>query len=300
VRYLYRSRLARPETLHSLILASFLISVVVLRWHRSGHLIYFWDQTFPLDPGRNLQSLLSVWHSEYDFGRADPTSVALLPYFSLVWALNAVTGSLSLAQTGVHLLMLVSGALGAYWLSRELIHRSGLLREPSAAVVGMASIASAVVYTFNPYAIFFEWRIVNSVIFLTGWLPWWLLCLVRYLDRRSVPSLATLGLLSFLMSPGLSNPAFLVVVGVIAIAVALSTDQRVRWRLLIPPAVLFLLVSAFWVIPVVAQFRATEAVGTYGGVTSALEGNSSNLSISNVIRFIGVSPFSEEYRGERD
>jgi hypothetical protein len=296
-----RGLLGGPGCRHSLLLASFLVGVVVLRWHHSGHLIYFWDQTFPLDPWRNLQSLLSVWHSEYDFGRADPTSVALLPYFLLVWGFDAITRSLSAAQTGVYALMLVSGGLGAYWLTRELIHRSGVVFEfESSAVVGMASLAAAIVYTFNPYAIFFEWRIVNSVIFLTGWLPWWLLCLTRYLDRRSIRYLAAFGILSFLMSPGLSNPAFLVVVAFLALVVALSTAHRIRWRFLIPPAAVFLFVSAFWMMPVAAQIQATEAAGTYGGVTSALEGNSANLSVSNAIRFIGVAPITEMYRGERD
>src|SRR5207302_6987492 len=76
--------------------------------------------------------------------------------------------------------------------------------------------------------------------------------------------------------------------------------RRIPLRRLALAVLVFLLASSYWILPVATQIKATEAAGTYGGVQTALQGNSANLSLENVTRLIGTSPITETYRGERD
>jgi len=270
-------------------------------WHR-GSLVYFWDQTYPLAPSRNLVSLLHIWHAEYEFGRPDVTAVSFLPYFSLVWALSAITGSASFAQMVLYFSVLSLSLVGAYRLMIVLLARWS--RPTERLTWRPAAVTCAVLYTFNSYALFYEWRIVNTTIFLQALLPWWLLIVLKWpsaegFRKKGILLLATFGVFTG-MSPGLSNPTFLVIIGVVTLVVMMMTWRiRAIGRLgaLAGAAVAG---CAFWLWPLLNNVGSVASFGSWGGVSSALVSNSKNLSVTNVIRLLGESPITETYNGEPD
>lgn len=279
----------------------FLISaiIVLVNWHKPGYLIYFWDQTFPLNPNVNLRSLFSIWHGEYDFGRPDTTAVSLIPYFLFVSVFTFIFSSVSIAQILLYFLIILSSFLGMYFLVMQIskLRHIAANKEMSTKYI---ALAVSFFYVLNPFALFFEWRIVNSTIFLTALLPWLFVILIRNMQQPSWLNIALFGVITLLMSPGLSNPAFIPIVGLLGLGfIGLACRQSKKSiKGILGLLLIFIMVSSYWAIPVFNQVSSVKDAGTYGGVETALIGNSKNLSIDNVFRFIGSSPITETYKNE--
>lgn len=282
-----------------ILLALLTVFVVLVMWFRPGYIIYFWDQTFPLNPPENLRSLFTIWHSEYDFGRPDATAVAFIPYFLFITVFSFVAQSLSIAQILLYLLVMASSLIGMYFLVRyvlEIVDSNGRYQEWKFQCVG---VVASLLYVFNPYTLFFEWRIVNATIFLMALLPWIYLVLLRHIRRPSVLNVAIFSLLVFFASPGLSNPTFipiLVLIGVGFMLLAWRSWADIKSILGLVAATVA--VSCFWLVPVFLQVSSVQDAGSYGGVTTALVSNSRDLTMDNVIRLLGSSPITETYKGE--
>lgn len=284
-------------------LATLAAVVVFASWYRPGQIILFWDQTFPLSPALDIRTAASLWHIGSGFGQENGTSFALLPYFGLVWLLEAALRSASLAQATLYFMILSSSLIGFYVLAMFLLERAcaQAVRWP----VHAAALLASVFYTFNPYSIFFEWRIVNSVVFLQALLPWWLLALLWWTspsgrERVIGQSLVMFGLVTVAMSPGLSNPGMLPVVLVIAATILVHRAPHVALGRLAVACVLFLASDAFALVPLLSSVTASVREASYGGTLSALLQNSGGLTPLNVLRLIGTLPITETYRGEPD
>ena len=278
--------------------------VVFAAWFKSGKLVLFWDQTLPLDPARQLAGDLSLWHATTGFGSVSPTSVALLPYFALVAILKGALRSLVAAQAALYFLCLASSVAGFFLLLERVAERRRL-RVKSQLLLHMASACGAMLYTFNTYALFYEWRIVSTLIFLQAIMPWLCLTASIAIDGRTTVGhrwcalLGVAGLIG-LMAPGLSNPAMLpVVVVIMAVALVLLVERvNVCWLAL--TSVAAVASTAYWLVPVLANTSEIAAQGSYGGVKSALLENSRHLTLYNVIRLLGMAPITETYKGEPD
>lgn len=271
-------------------------------WYKPGEIILFWDQTFPLSPSVDIVTALHLWHVGEGFGQQNGTSFALVPYFCLVWLLEAALRSGSLAQAVLYYLVVASSLIGFYVFGRAFLCRSsgqvGDLRVDVVALIG------ALFYTFNPYSIFFEWRIVSSVIFLQALFPWWLLALTYWVEQRTNRGgggyLVAFGLLTIGMAPGMSNPGLMPIALFVAGVVLLALARYVSIGRLLIATVAFAMTSAFWLEPLVSSVGAAVREASYGGTLSALLQNSSDLTFVNAIRMIGVLPITETYRGEPD
>lgn len=272
-------------------------------WFHPRKLVLFWDQTYPLNPVLNLRTLFSVWHSAQGFGGVDATSVAMIPYFVIVWLLELILRSTELAQMSLYFLVLVSGLMGFYALSQSIIFRTGNFDRKSFHAIASCSIA-ALFYTFNPYAVFYEWRIVSTTIFLQAVLPWYLLLIVLGSRSRTrgfnLRYLVALFLVTIGMSPGLSNPAMVPIVAVLTVGCILCGSKRPNFRFIIGAAITSFLGMSFWLFPLLASTSYVASQGSYGGTLSALIGNSHNLSLWNTLRFVGMLPITEIYHGEPD
>jgi len=283
---------------------AFAAVVVFGFWYRPGEVVDFWDQTMPLRPGLDVAALTHLWHAEYGFGRVDATGVSLIPYEAVLWLLQGVTRSLSFSQMFLYWALVSSSLVGAYRvLSAGIACLAGRRRAPAGAGAAAAALG-ALFYTFNPYAVFFEWRIVSSTIFLQATLPWmvglWMAWPRSANVRRMVRLLAGAAGLTICAAPGLSDPAFVPVTLLLLVGAGWIIDGlRNLWRYW-PVLATMCLGSAFWLIPVVASVSAIAGVGSYGGTTSALVENSANLRLLNVVRLLGEAPIYEQYRGEAD
>ena len=275
-----------------------LATVMIGVWYASGRLVYFWDQTFPLNPMAALKALFHIWHGEYDFGRIDVTAIAFIPYVALITLFYAITSSLVISQAIYFWLILVFAGVGFYRFGLMVLgYFYTQLRWRHVA----ASLIAALFYLFNPYVIFYLWRIPNTYAMLYALLPVLITVGVRYISWGSMKDLSLAIILFVMMSPGLSNPSLLPVLMLIPFFTLIlpRVDFRKKIQRIIPLGFLCILSVTFWLVPVATNIRNVASAGSYGGVKEALLQNSKNLQISNTLRLLGESPITETLKGER-
>lgn len=288
-----------------LVITSVVVYAIVFGlWFEQNRFILFWDQTYPLNAAHSISNAITSWDRTQPFGSANLTGHALLPFFGVVFVIDHLLQNGPIAQAFIYASIIDASVIG--W---TLIIRLILIVELHPARycgVNLASFCGGVFATCNTYALFYEWRIVNTDIFLQAALPWLLFCGYA-VCRRDSPTkrrrrTALVGFVaaSILAGTGLSNPLMIPVALLPSICVIGALYRSVRWR----PAILLsctaVIIQAYWVVPVLLAPTTVQLGASYGGQYSALVSNSSHLTPLNVLRFTGMLPVWEHYRGEPD
>jgi len=285
-----------------LVVCAAVYTVIGAGWFRPGEFILFWDQTYAFQPSRRLVAAFRLWDSAQAFGALHVTNHPLIPFFLVIDGFDVVFRNGPFAQAMLYGTIICLSIVGWYYLVQCLLSISFPNSNPNAAV--FASLVAAVAATCNSYSIFYEWRIVNTDIFLQSFLPWGLLC-AYHLCKRQHPSKSrqALALLGFSISaifvaPGLSNPLMLVPASVIAVSVLIIFFRSLSLLRLIGALALSLAIELYWLLPVAVNAQSVASNAAYGGGYSALLQNSSELDLLNVLRFTGMSPVWAAYKGE--
>lgn len=285
-------------------ISALVYGLVLALWLHWNSYILFWDQTYPLDPARSLTTALTAWDRTVPFGATNATGHALLPLFVMVLLFDAVFRHGPLAQALVYATVIDASLFGWYLLIHALlaVTATSLPRHH----VSLAACCGALFATCNTYAIFYEWRIVNTAIFLQAALPWVLFCAYT-LSRRDTPSarvraMASLGYVVavFFIAPGISNPLMIPVVAIPVACVVAMLRSNLRRAPAVLLGLLAIVLQGYWLLPLVTHVSRVEGEATYGGTYSALLGNSAHLTLANVLRFTGMLPVWETYKGEPD
>lgn len=83
------------------IVAIILISLVTVSWFRSGHIIYFWDATVPLNPLKAFSSYSFTWSESTSLGESNILQVKMIPYISITLIFSYLGGNITLASVAV-------------------------------------------------------------------------------------------------------------------------------------------------------------------------------------------------------
>lgn len=293
---------------HKVIISSALVLylLVVLLWFRGSQAILFWDQTYPLRPSRAIFSALKIWDPSQAFGTQNVTQHALLLFYISVFILNHLLVDPAMSQAFLYAGILLLSLFGWQRLTVAFLEATkgrSLLRESYAEVAGLCA---GLFCTFNTYNLFYEWRIVNTAIFLQASLPWLLYNISKLCSDLVPHGFPTrrywIGLLISLLflAPGLSNPLMIGVTALPVLAFVLILRHHLRWQRLLPVAVLCTIAQTYWLIPDLANATSLNTQISYGGHLTALISNSSHISIINLFRFTGMLPVWENYKGTPD
>jgi hypothetical protein len=245
-----------------------------------------------------------VWDRSQPFGSSNSTGHALIPLFVAVYLLNEMFRNGPLAQAILYATIIDASIIGWYCLIKQLLNAAR--KPPELSNASLASLCGALFATFNTYAIFYEWRIVNTDIFLQASLPWLLLCIYtlcrRDSARRPLRYWATVGFViaSWLIGPGLSNPLMLPVAALPSVCVFGILARKMRIYRAVALTGTAVAIQAYWLVPVLTDVSGVRGEALFGGKYTALISNSSHLGLLNVIRFTGMLPVWEAYKQEPD
>lgn len=269
---------------------------IPLFWYDTGDIIYFWDQTFPLNPSEGLKALLSAWHTEFDFGRSDAPAFAFIPFFAITAGLQSIFNDISIVQQIIYSGLFFIAGSSFFILSNLIIGRIfPLINKPHAR---FASLLATLFYLYNPYSLFFLWRIINSTLFIYAFLPLLLYSVIQLNIKYTLRNTLLFAVSLIFISPGLSNITFLPVLFILSLSIVYAAKINIFTQKGIISMLFVFLFSLYWILPILSSINDIQGSGSYGGVKNALLSNSENLSIENTIQFLGHSPLYESFKNE--
>jgi len=283
-----------------------LIGLVMVVWFRQGYFVYVWDTTYPVNAAAYLGNFSNVWRSINSTGFSDANGLPFLPYFAVVYFLqNVVALPLPVAETVLYYSLFVMSGMSMYIFAHRFLQ--GLLDAKELRII---SLVSGLFYTINLYTLYYIWRIFTVEAFLVAFFPlvafevWKGLEKARTLGRIDVLGVVRIELLSLLILPAFTNPAFLLTgAGFLTLLVAygLWQDPRHRRPLLRQAGFSTLALSfwalsnLWWILPQLANSGVVLA--RLGPDWLDLQSNSIHSTLQNVLRLQGMPPLYQQAHG---
>jgi arabinofuranan 3-O-arabinosyltransferase len=280
-RGLRRVWFARSVEWRVLLALSMVLSAVVLA-NRFGVLTPDTKPEIFLQPGQTARRFAAAWLDTPNLGAANyNTGVAPLAALFAVLEGLGIPAWLIMRLWRIGLLLIA--AWGARALVRDLVGRS--LGPTSTTVAGAAA---AIAYAANPYVVVGGGT--TPTLQPYALLPWFVLCLLRGF-RTPTWRWAILAALVLAGMGGLNAgivPALQLVIVIPLVTHALVVERldgrTVAW-LLVRTAMVFLLLSAYWLVPAVAALGVGTSIAE---ATESVAGINSANSFAEVLRGLGM------------
>src|SRR5438309_3747969 len=265
-----------------------LAGLVVVFWFRGNYIIYFWDQTFPLNPFSGLAVYSQSWYSTASLGFPAGQTLTFIPYFSLIsfWTIFGLP--LWVSEALVYYTILVSAGTGMTYLFRTLFKSVANWWIPQ---------VSGVFYMFNVYAMVFMWRVFSTNVFGYSFMPCALGLFLRGIRQNNAKDLLKYTLLfalaGFLSVPGFELFPIEIVVFSSFLLYSLTTRFQTVKRQVFNAGAIFAswtLLNLWWILPLYGGLSGTISEYQSFGTTFLFTYNSSNTTIPNLLLISGWSP----------
>jgi len=284
----------------------FLIGLVVVVWFRQGYFVYAWDTTYPVNAAAYLANFANVWRSINSTGFSDANGLPFLPYFAVVYFLQDVVAlPLVIAEAVLFYLLFVISGISMYIFAHEFLQ--GVIESKQLRVI---SLLSGAFYMINLYTLYYIWRIFTVEAFLLAFFPlvafetWKGLAKARTLGKIDIPGIGRIVLLSFLILPAFTNPAFLLTgAAFLSLLIVYGLWQRPLTRKsLFRQAGFATLALTFWALSnlwwILPQLANTGVVlSRLGPDWADLQSNSIHSPLQNVLRLQGLPPLYQQVPG---
>jgi hypothetical protein len=267
----------------------------VRTWFRDADLIYFWDATIPLAPGRAFFAFARIVRDDFWPARLDLPALATIPYAGLLWLLSDFG-----RDTGLGERMLFTGLYAAPFLTAYVAFASILREQTDDALLRRAvAAAAALCYGCNAYVLFNLWRIFDLNVFVYGIFPLLVMFARDYLRAGRARDLAAFATVFLAGIPGYTNPA--TVAGMLAGLAAWIVVRCLvgRTRGCFSRAIRIGLVTggalAPFVVPQLIGLGALVARLGAQGTWPALGSNTGHSTFWSVLRLLGDGVTYERY-----
>lgn len=268
-------------------------------WYKSpqslavGH-----DLFFPLDPQANFLDRISLWSTRFVFGYNLVPDLGTLPLHALDTLVYSIGFSVPITEKIIFIFWFLSLGLSAYYLAKVIGPKSTFFR-----------IFVSVFFMFNHFLLqgwFIAERTKFSIVIAA---PLVLAFLIQALEGRMRvgTAIALSGLVLFFFNGGGSPPLYggFMLTFFVAFLYFLIRDKHYKtWQsarryvlLLVGFGVVFLLVNAYWILPLLAfakehYYSSVSTVGGVRGIGTWVDVISKNASIVNLIRLQGIPDWS--------
>lgn len=277
-----------PVTL--LLVALLLVSI----WFKNGDFLATGEDGLLLyNPARTLKLFNSTW-TEIGTGVSGSLYRPFLPLTFL--ELEAVKLHLSIFQFQklMFFLLLTTGMISAYYLSRELLETEFEYNN-----LGPVSLIAALFYTFNPISLLGVWyRFISSFMFLYAAVPLFFLVFLKGLKTKKLKYIILLSLVTLPFCYGFASPAMVPLIWIlpgIYILTTLffqSTDKQTKRFIFVYSLVslmIWILVNLWWIIPMKDYFTSFTSSSTANDLiynVNTLTANSKDFTLDNTLRLI--------------
>lgn len=241
--------LEKNEQVVSLVAMLVVVAVPVYLTFAPGELIAWGDMELPeLGAGRGIEHYFYAWQRWRGLGAFITLEFPVLfPHYLLTWLLTEVLGLYPyLAQALLYLFSFELAALSTFFLVRELLPQRR--RYPAALVAGL-------LYVFNLSFLQITWSGNYKFVFFHAVLPLFLLTYAKGLRSGDRKYLAWWGILLFVCAGAFRPLPLIVPLGGVLVAFTLFAAYlygRRVWKLGVQYALVALLVSAMWLLPIAA------------------------------------------------
>jgi hypothetical protein len=267
----------------------FLVGLLPLTWFR-GSLIAGWDLPWPIcDPAYVARTATSAWNPALCLGAPD-IYVRALPYF----VGSMFLGKLGLSSLTVEKLWFIfwfaGGGLSMYFLIRVLVPGRRL-----------AAVSGALFYMLNPFTMMVRWHEMNLWLFYYALVPLLLALFALSIRSGRKGYVAAFLAAAVLISPGHVNLGSVVMLALVLggyLVTYLVQNRRARDKVkrallyTLVMAVLWLGISAWWILPSLASLRHEAGIlKEPGSTTDILTWTSSESAWHRVLRLRGYWAF---------
>lgn len=225
----------------------FLVLVLAATNYKSGAWLSGWDNLHPeFNFAVNIKrSLHAVWQEYQGLGLLGGMGHASdLPRQLALWVLSPLFPD-SLLRWFYHLLMLLAGGLGAYFLLKNFI-----LKGFNRINKELASLAGAFFYLLNLATLQMFYVPFEAYSAHFGFLPWLFLAFLDFLEKGSAKSLLLLVIVNFLsLTQGYVATYFVVYAISLALIAVVYLWKKAKVREAAVASLVIFSINAFWLLP---------------------------------------------------
>lgn len=303
-------RLQRNSAIGVVMLLSLIIGLIVTdKWFNNNTILYYWDSLFSFSPEISTKFLYS-WGSNF-FPGTHGFGWSWLLYVFSVSGLQALLGSLSLAQKTLYVSFIILSIISFYLLLDHVL--SYLYKNNNRGnLFKVSTFIFSVIYALNLYTFYYSYFMFNPQIFIYSILPLHILSLIKLypLDKigekskyRSLWIFIFFGSLIY-MIPGFTSYIFLaqyllILAFYFSFYIFVSEIKLLSKKFLeiVLFYLLIILTQWWWFTPTLLGFRAQFTSQGSLGTDIYIELGSINSNLLNVLRFLGSpmmnnNPFS--------
>ena len=280
-----------------------LVGLVPLIWFKDSLLINFHDFNFSLRPIVNR--FFYTWEDIHAPGSGNTRHLAEIFYRSFIALPTKLGISLATMEKMYFVLVFISSGLSMYYLTSILVPKEQR---------GVAPLASAFFYMFNPFIMNDLWHILFLVDFYALFPLIFALYIKGLREKRFfIYSFLISAIFATILSHAMVNPVSLVIGSLILFSylIAYLIDKRKDRHKVINAfkfnlylAIVWLFLNSWWLFPQISTLSqefsyATGATEDIGITTSSiLQVESKRSTLLNVFRLGGGWGFNGEYKGD--
>jgi len=280
------------------ILIILLLGFLPITWFRGSNLIIRTDYEIPLSPSYFFKIRFYTW--DEIFSRESAISLTnLFPWCTYFYIFEKLGLSLILAEKILFYLFFTIPSLGMFFLVHDLY--SGKHRTEAAFI-------SALFYIMNLYTLQFRWPNAFMSHFIYAFFPLFFYFYHKGISTGKVKYGLYMGLTSLFFTSSVSNPTYLVVVGLILffyilLRGILEGEIKKKVKFTVVAAVIYFGIHSFWILPTLSTLTShfsgvfTEGIGAGHTMRSFLLENR-KATIINVIRMLGHWGFFGDHSGD--
>jgi len=275
----------------AILLLSLLCLVIITIWFKDEKLLATGEEGLMLvNPNKAINLYKYSWN-EIDLGAGIP-GVQLVPFFYFESLIVNLGLPVWIFQASIFFLLMTTGALSIYYLSKELF--KNLINQ---RYIETFAFVSGLFYILNPVSLLGVWyRFLLVFMFFYTLAPLFFYLYVFGINRRKKIFIFLVPLISLLFTFSYGNPATVLLLWFLPFvySISLSLQQLSPKRLKIFPLLYFVLTSLFWVLinlwwifPYIELSKlAFASENTLTQAVNTLKANSVDFTLTNVIRLI--------------
>lgn len=173
-----------------------LIPLVLIYYDNDFRIVIFHDSPYPLNSKELAYLFFYIWRDNFNFGIADVTGIPLSLFYLFIYILETITVDKALAQILLLFILNLLALYSIYLLAKDIGLNNSL------------ALVASLLYSFNPYSLYYCWRIFNTNIFLYSVFPLYILSINKIYRDKKYKYVVLILISTVIAYPSFTNPAF--------------------------------------------------------------------------------------------
>jgi len=266
-----------------------LIPLIIIYYNNNFRMIIFHDSPYPLNSKELTHLFFHIWRDNMNFGYADVTGIPLIIFYLFIYIFETVTFNKVLAQILLLFILNLLTLYSAYVVAKDI------------GLNDLRALLASFLYSFNPYSLYYCWRILNVNIFLYSVFPLYIFAVNKIHRDRKYKYALLIVISTAIAYPAFTNPGFLLslLAALVVYALALSILLKRSINEIFMTLVLILLPILILIFPVYINLYFVikdNTIFTTDILPNALKiyySNTRNVNFLNLFTLTAMPPVYE-------